>query len=122
MKHLKLFENKVSLLNLVEQIKTQNYKFVEDVLKNKDVDINSTIGNSIKVPLISTVNDIGMLELLTKYGADWFMKDHSGKNFIDRLENVKSENKIKILKYVKWKYSEKYQEHLTRKETDKYNL
>lgn len=121
MKHLKLFENK-SLMDFVKKIKNNDYEYVEAMLKNGDMDVNATVGSAIRVPLITSVNDIGMLELLTEYGANWFMNDHRGKNFIDRLEEGKTENQIKILKYIKWKYPEKYQEYLTRKESDKYNL
>jgi len=119
MKHIKTYENRISLINLVAQIKTQNYKFVDDVL-SKGVDVNSTIGSSISYPLIMVVKDIGMLELLTKHGADWYKLNHNGMDFIDNLE-TRHKNEV-LLKYVKWKYPDRYKEHIIRKNARDYNL
>jgi len=124
MKHLRTyailekFDN--NLMDIVTKIREHDYEYIENILKNKLIDVNSTVGSAINVPLIGVVQDIGMLELLTKYGADWYKKEANGDDFIDRLEN--STDKYGILKYIKWKHPEKYQEHRTRKDAEKYNL
>lgn len=120
--NFKIYENKITIMNIFAQIKNNNYEFVEQSLKDNRFDINSTVGHSIKVPLISAINDIDMLELLTKYDVDWYKKDANGNDFIDRLENGSAEHQIKLLKYIKWKYPDRYNEHIVRKETNKYNL
>ncbi len=121
MKYLKTYESLESM-TIVSQVRKQEYDLIEMGLKNKTFDINLTVGSMVKIPLITAVNDIGMLELLTKYGVDWYKRDSRGKDFIDRLEEGSMEHQIKLLKYIKWKYPDRYKKHNITKETDKYNL
>jgi len=118
-KYLKTYENKIPM-NLWGNVKNQEYDEVIQAIES-GVDINSTIGQS-KFTMLMTVRDCGMLDLLTELGADWCQRDSVGRDLIDHLESRGSDVSKKLLKYIKWKYPEKFKEHLTRKEADKYNI
>ena len=85
-------------------------------LINNGVNVNCQDGNGY-TPLIWAAdkgNMIAMIDLINT-DADWTIKSNFGNDFIDSLNHIHKEMIIN-------KFPEKYQEYITKKDAEKYNL
>ena len=90
--------------------------FLKELLNHgSNIDYPDDNGNTPLMIAAYNNNCFDILILLIDAGADWFIKDDSGKYFVDLLENGWLED-------IKFRYPEKYQEYLVNKASDKYNL
>jgi ankyrin repeat protein len=123
MRHLKKYEayGTFSTGNeLVDSVLYSEYADTKKLLYS-GADVNSTeIGGNTALLYASYYGRWKYVYLLLKYNPDWTIKDTSGCDFIDYInEHVGGDE---VLEKIKKDYPEKYAEYIAKKEAEKYNL
>lgn len=98
-------------------IQYQKVDIVKKLVKNiNDIDIRRRDNKYTPLLLAGFINNLEIIEILIDAGANW------NEKYIDSDEDffyfISDENKKAIIE----KYPEKYQDYLTKKEAEKYNL
>ena len=125
MKYIKDFQNKKKEYytidnELINAVYHNNYYKTKKLL-DSGFDINSTEDNKQTALLYAAYKgEWNILYLLLKYNPDWYIKDASGLDFIDYIEEWLGGDKV--LKQIRKKYPEKYDEYFIKRNSEKFNL
>jgi hypothetical protein len=125
MKYIKTFETKKKELykienELINSVYHGNYAETKKLL-DSGFDVNSKLDSGNNALLFAAYGGKwNIVYLLLKYDPDWYVKDNSGTDFIEYIEEHVGGDEV--LEKIRKKYPEKYQEYFTKRAADKYNL
>jgi hypothetical protein len=123
-KKFKMYENLNQIDMLVWCIMERDIDTIEDILrKGANVNFVRVDRSMLMIACIPQLErkdiDFNTIKCLIDNGADWNLTNDTDEDFFDYLYKYKRSD---IVEKIKKEYPNLYEDYLTKKETDKYNL